>query len=195
MKRACYLGIPYLVMHPGAHMGSGMEAGVAAVARALRQALDAVEPPVSILLENTAGQGSSLGWKFEQLAAIIEQTGDSHRVGVCLDTCHAFAAGYDIRTEEGYEETLQEFDRLIGINKILAFHVNDSKKDLGSRVDRHFHIGKGCIGLDAFRLLVNDRRFDATPKILETPKGTGIRCDKQNLSTLRSLSSSGWASV
>jgi deoxyribonuclease IV len=187
MKRGNFLGIPYLVMHPGAHMGSGTEAGIANVAKALRQAIDAVEPPICILLENTAGQGSSLGWRFEQLAAILEQIGDAERAGVCLDTCHAFAAGYDIRTEEGYEKTLQEFDRLIGIKKIRAFHMNDSKKELGSRVDRHFHIGKGFIGLDAFRFLVNDQRFTAIPKILETPKGPDSRLDRRNLKTLRFL--------
>jgi deoxyribonuclease IV len=187
MKRANFLGVPYLVMHPGSHMGSGTIAGISTVAAALRQALDMVEPPVSILLENTAGQGSSLGWKFDQLASMLEQTGSSNRIGVCLDTCHAFAAGYDLRTEESYRETFREFDRLIGTNKILAFHVNDSKKDLGSRVDRHFHIGKGRIGIDAFRFLVNDQRFAAIPKILETPKGANTRMDKQNLSTLRSL--------
>jgi deoxyribonuclease IV len=187
MKRANFLGIPYLVMHPGAHVGIGIQAGIENVARALRHALEIVEPPIAILLENTAGQGSSLGWRFEQLAAILEQLRNSDRAGVCLDTCHAFAAGYDIRTIEGYEETLQEFDRLIGIEKIRAFHVNDSKKDLGSRVDRHFHIGKGFIGLDAFRFLVNDKRFAAIPKILETPKGADSRLDKQNLATLKSL--------
>ena len=187
MKRANFLGIPYLVLHPGAHKGSGTQKGINRVAKALRQALDLVEPPVTILLENTAGQGSSLGSRFEQLAAILEQMRNPDRVGVCLDTCHAFAAGYDIRTEEGYEETIGELDRLIGIKKILAFHVNDSKKELGSRVDRHFHIGKGFIGLDAFRFLVNDRRFAAVPKILETPKGVGERQDMRNLSTLQSL--------
>jgi deoxyribonuclease IV len=187
LKRGNFLGIPWLVMHPGAHMGSGTKTGVARVAKALVQALDIVEPPIGLLLENTAGQGSSLGWRFEQLAAILEQVGNSDRVGVCLDTCHAFAAGYDIRTEAGYEETLREFDRLIGLEKIRAFHVNDSKKELGSRVDRHDHIGKGFIGLDAFRSLVNDKRFIAIPKILETPKGADSRLDKQNLRTLNSL--------
>jgi deoxyribonuclease IV len=187
MKRANFLGIPYLIMHPGAHVGSGTKAGIGNVAKALRHALDEVEPSVAILLENTAGQGSSLGWQFEELAAILEQVGNSDRLGVCLDTCHAFAAGYDIRTEEGYEKTLQQFDRLIGIEKIRAFHVNDSKKELGSRVDRHFHVGKGFIGLDAFRLLINDKRFIEIPKILETPKGTDSHLDKQNLNTLKSL--------
>ena len=168
-------------------MGSGIQKGVARVAKALKRALDRVEPPVMALLENTAGQGSSLGSRFEQLAGILEQIPDPDRVGVCLDTCHAFAAGYDIRTEEGYEETIGDLDRLIGIKKILAFHLNDSKKDLGSRVDRHFHIGRGFIGLDAFRFLVNDPRFVRVPKILETPKGVKDREDKRNLATLRSL--------
>jgi deoxyribonuclease-4 len=187
LKRANFLGIPYLVLHPGAHMGSGTKAGVSRVAQALRQALKMVESPVGILLENTAGQGSSLGWRFEQLATILERAKHSGRVGVCFDTCHAFSAGYDMRTEDGYEETLREFDRLIGIERIRAFHVNDSKKELGSRVDRHDHIGKGFLGLDAFRFLINDNRFAAIPKILETPKGADSRWDKQNLNTLRSL--------
>jgi deoxyribonuclease IV len=168
-------------------MGAGISEGIARVAAALREALNTVEPPVTLLLENTAGQGSSLGSRFEELAAIMEKINIPARVGVCLDTCHAFAAGYELRTEEGYGETMQEFNRLIGLEKLLAFHVNDSKKELGSRVDRHFHIGKGCIGLSAFRFLVNDRRFEKIPKILETPKGTGNREDKRNLATLRSL--------
>ncbi len=187
LKRASFLGVPYVILHPGSHTGSGIKAGIDRVARALTRALDLVGPPVTILLENTAGQGSNLGHRFEQLAAIMDRIRNADRVGVCLDTCHLFAAGYDIRTAEGYSATIQEFDRLIGAEKILAFHVNDSKKDLGSRVDRHFHIGKGFIGLDAFRFLVNDRRFATVPKILETPKGKGIRQDRKNLATLRAL--------
>jgi deoxyribonuclease-4 len=187
LKRANFLGVPYLVLHPGAHMGAGIDAGIARIAKALTQALKLVEPPVVVLLENTAGQGSSLGCRFEQLAAILERIGNPDRVGICLDTCHAFAAGYDLRTEDAYRETMREFDRFIGVGKILAFHVNDSKKDLGCHVDRHCHIGKGFLGLQAFRLLVNDKRFATIPKILETPKGTGFREDKRNLSTLRSL--------
>jgi deoxyribonuclease-4 len=190
IKRANFLGIPYLVLHPGAHVGSGVEAGVSRIAAALNQALDSAEPSVMILLENTAGQGSTLGHRFEELAAIVEQIKDSNRIGVCLDTCHAFAAGYDIRTQEGYEATMDEFNRLIGIERIRVFHVNDSRKELGSRVDRHFHIGKGCIGLEAFRLLINDPRFLKIPKILETPKGTGTQEDEQNLATLHSLKAS-----
>ncbi len=187
MRRANFLGVPYLILHPGAHMGSGIKAGLSRVAKALKCALDLVQPPVALILETTAGQGTSLGYRFEQLAAILEQIRIPNRTGICFDTCHVFAAGYDVRTEEGYGETMREFDRLIGLEKIRAFHVNDSKKDLGSRVDRHYHIGKGFIGLNAFRFLVNDARFAKVPKILETPKGAGFREDRRNLATLRSL--------
>jgi deoxyribonuclease IV len=187
MKRANFIGIPFLVIHPGSHTGTGTEPGIARIARALDQALGRVEPPVSILLENTAGQGSSIGSRFEELAAILEQAGNGDRIGVCFDTSHAFAAGYDLRTKPHYENTIGEFDRIIGLEKIRVFHVNDSKKELGSRVDRHFHIGKGFIGPDAFRYLVNDRRFVDIPKILETPKGPGLEEDRINLSTLHSL--------
>ena len=161
--------------------------GIAAVAAALDAALDRVPPPVSILLENTAGQGSSIGRSFEQLAGILESMSDAGRMGFCLDTCHLFAAGYDITTETGYRRTLRAFDRLIGIERIRAFHLNDSRKQLGSRVDRHTHIGKGFIGLEAFRCLVNDSRFAAVPKIIETPKGDDLQLDRLNLGILRSL--------
>ena len=187
MQRANFLGVPYLILHPGAHMGTGIEAGVARVAKALNKALARVARPVALLLENTAGQGSSIGFRFEHLAAIMERIRNPLRVGVCLDTCHLFAAGYDIRTEKDYRKTLREFDRLIGIERIRAFHVNDSKKGVGSRVDRHCHIGQGFIGLEAFRCLVNDRRFADIPKILETPKGPGLEEDIMNLATLKSL--------
>jgi deoxyribonuclease-4 len=187
MQRANFLGIPYLILHPGAHRNAGLKAGVASVARALRRALDLVGPPVTLLLENTAGQGTSIGYRFEQLAAILEKVRNPDRVGICLDTCHAFAAGYDIRTADGYRRTLGELERLIGVERILAFHINDSRRDLGCRVDRHFHIGKGFIGLDAFRFLIKDSRFRTIPKILETPKGPGFREDLKNLATLQSL--------
>jgi deoxyribonuclease-4 len=187
IRRADFLGVPYLVLHPGAHVGSGIDAGISRVAAALNQALDALESPVMILLENTAGQGSNLGHRFEELAAIMNQIKDRDRIGICLDTAHAFAAGYDIRTKESYESTMRELDRLIGIKKVRVFHLNDSKKELSSRVDRHTHIGEGCIGLEAFRLLINDSRFLKIPKILETPKGTGTQEDEKNLATLRSL--------
>jgi len=187
LKRAAFLGIPYLVLHPGAHTGSGVEAGLSRVVYALNQAMNAVAPTVTILLENTAGQGSSLGCRFEHLADILERIDEAERIGVCLDTCHLFAAGYDIRTKKGYKSVIREFDRLVGIDRIRAFHVNDSKKDLGSGVDRHCHIGQGFIGLEAFRCLVNDRRFAKIPKILETPKGPDLEEDRMNLATLESL--------
>ena len=187
MRRANDLGVPCLILHPGAHLGAGVQAGINRVARALNRAIDRVGPPVRLLLETTAGQGSSLGSRFEELAAILERMRKPERAGVCLDTCHIFAAGYDIRSREGYEKTLREFDRLIGVGRIQAIHVNDSLKDLGSRVDRHSHIGKGRIGLEAFQCLVNDPRFVDVPKILETPKGEDMREDRRNLAKLRAL--------
>jgi deoxyribonuclease-4 len=190
LQRALFLGVPMLVLHPGAHRGAGAAAGIGAVVRALNQAFERVPPPVSVLLENTAGQGTCLGHSFQQLADILARASMPERVGFCLDTCHLFAAGYDIRTEKGMRDTLREFDRLIGIEKIRAFHLNDCLKPLGSRVDRHTHIGQGHIGLEAFRTLVNDRRFAAIPKILETPKGEDMAEDLMNLRTLRGLAAS-----
>jgi deoxyribonuclease IV len=187
LERANFLGIPVLILHPGAHRGAGETAGISAVAAAINHALNCVPPPVSVLLENTAGQGSSLGHNFQQLAGILDKIRDAERVGCCIDTCHLFAAGYDIRTEPGYRKTLKEFDRLIGVGKICAFHVNDCLKPLGSRVDRHTHIGQGHLGLEPFRCLVNDSRFAAVPKILETPKGEDMKEDLMNLATLHSL--------
>ncbi len=187
MGRANFLGVPYLVLHPGAHMGTGEREGCARVAAALDRALDEVGPPVVPLLENTAGQGSTLGRSFEELASILDRVGAGDRVGVCFDTAHAFAAGYDLRTKRGYDAVMREFDRLIGVGRIRAFHVNDSKKGLGSRVDRHCDIGKGHLGLDPFGWLMNDRRFFAIPKILETPKGPELEEDRINLAVLESL--------
>ncbi len=187
LERANFLGVPAVVLHPGAHKGAGEVAGIEAVAQALNHAFRRVAPPVSVLLENTAGQGSSIGHSFEQLSAIFEKVRDKARIGFCLDTCHLFAAGHDISTVEGYRRTMRLFDRMIGAGKIRAFHVNDCRKPLGSRVDRHTHIGQGCIGLEAFRCLVNDRRFASVPKILETPKGDDLKYDLMNLRTLRGL--------
>jgi deoxyribonuclease-4 len=187
MWRADSLEVPCVILHPGAHMGAGEEFGIERAAYALGLALRRVPPPVKILLETTAGQGSSLGHKFEHLAAILKKVRASDRMGICLDTCHIFAAGYDIRTEAAYRKTMTEFDRIVGVDRIQALHFNDCKKDLGCRVDRHTHIGKGFIGLEAFRCLVNDRRFALIPKILETPKGPDLEEDRMNLATLRSL--------
>jgi deoxyribonuclease IV len=187
MRRANTLEISWLICHPGAHKGAGLKPGIIRIAEALTRALEIVEPPIAILMESTAGQGSCIGHRFEHLAAILEKIRCPDRIGVCLDTCHIFASGYDIRTRTGYEKTIKEFKRLMDIKKIKAIHVNDSKRELGSRVDRHCHIGQGCIGLEAFRCIVNDSRFAKVPKILETPKGPGLEEDIKNLSTLNSL--------
>jgi deoxyribonuclease IV len=188
LERCAALGIPFLVTHPGAHVGSGEAAGIARVAQALSQLFaEGAGTGVTVLLETTAGQGSSLGWRFEQLAAIMGATLHSERLGVCVDTCHLFAAGYDIRTPETYEATVAELDRVIGLRHVRAFHLNDSLKDLGSRVDRHAHVGAGCIGAEAFRLLVNDARFAGLPAVLETPKDDDLADDIRSIQLLRSL--------
>jgi deoxyribonuclease IV len=189
LKRAEKLGLDYLVTHPGAHVGCGDEAGLTRVARALDEVHGRCRGyHVQVLLENTAGQGSCLGHRFEHLAAVLAQVAEPERVGVCLDTCHLFAAGYALAPERAYRATMREFDRIVGLDRVKAFHVNDSLKPLGSRVDRHAHIGKGCLGLEAFRLLLNDRRFRRHPMLLETPKEDGTRdMDAVNLKTLRGL--------
>jgi deoxyribonuclease-4 len=171
LDRAEVLGLDGLVMHPGSYT-SGTEAdGLRLIAEGLARLLD--ERPAMqtrILLEHTAGQGTNLGHRFEHLAEIIDRLGSTPRVGVCIDTCHLLAAGYDICAADGYQRTFQEFDRIVGIARIGAFHLNDSKKPCGSRVDRHEHIGKGCLGLEPFRLLLNDPRFADHAMLLETPK-------------------------
>lgn len=188
LERCEALDIPYLVLHPGSHMDAGEEEGLRRVARALGEVHAATRGfRARILLETTAGQGTNLGYRFEQLAWLIENTPEGERLGVCLDTCHAFAAGYELRTSEGYEATLQEFDRMIGLSRLLAVHLNDSKNGLGSRVDRHEHIGKGMLGLETFRRVVNDPRLAALPGLLETPKSDDLHEDRENLAVLRSL--------
>ena len=193
IERADRLGIPYLVTHPGAHLGAGEAEGMARVAEALNQ-LHAASPSarVQVLLETTAGQGTSLGSRFEELAAILAQVAHPDRVGVCLDTCHVFAAGYDIRSAEGYRRTLRELDACVGLRRLKAIHLNDSIQGLGSRVDRHTHIGQGRLGLEAFRLIVNDRRLFRVPMILETPKDNDfVKADRRNLGRLRQLLKAG----
>lgn len=188
MERCEKLRIPYIVFHPGAHVGSGEKAGLEKIAQSLNLLLKRGKGfQVSLLLETTAGQGTNLGYKFEHLAEIIERVRQKGFIGICLDTCHIFAAGYDIKTKKGYNKTFDIFDKLIGLEKIKVIHINDSKKDLGLRVDRHEHIGKGYLGLEPFRLLVNDKRFADIPKILETPKGPDLREDVENLRVLRRL--------
>lgn len=182
------LGLPFLVLHPGAHLGTGEEAALKQIVAGLDEVCAATrKSPVRIALENTAGQGTCLGYRTSHLAAIFDGVKHPERLGVCLDTAHFFAAGYDIRTAKGWEAAIREVTSLIGLKQILAFHLNDSKTDLGSRVDRHEHIGKGKIGLQGFRHIVNDPRFKKLPGCLETPKGEDLKEDVENLATLRSL--------
>jgi deoxyribonuclease IV len=188
MERCSRLGIGKIVMHPGAHLGEGEEVGIKRICEAFDQLIEQVpEYAGKILLEVTAGQGSNVGYRFEHLRAIIDGSAFPDRFAVCYDTCHTFAAGYDITTPEGYKSTFEEFDRIIGLDRLLCFHMNDSKKGLNSRVDRHEHIGQGAMGLEGFSLLVNDPRFAKVPKILETPKGDNNEMDAINLKTLRDL--------
>jgi deoxyribonuclease-4 len=183
------LGIPFLVAHPGAHMGSGVLEGCDRVADSVDRARAmAPAPSVILLLETVAGQGTTLGRKFEELARIRGGVARRDLVQFCFDTCHVHAAGYDLSTEGGYDETFRGFDAILGLESIRAFHVNDSKNERGSRVDRHEQIGKGKIGLEAFGRLMRDARFAATPKLLETPKGAdGVSMDRRNLALLRRL--------
>ncbi len=186
LERAERLGIDFLVTHPGAHVGSGVEKGIARVVRELRAVLAAVPAGrTRILLECTAGQGSTLGSRFRELGRMLEGIGAPERVGVCLDTCHLFAAGYELAGARGYRETMAELEGEIGSERVLALHLNDSKGERGSRLDRHEHIGRGRIGLDGFRRLLRDRRFQGKPKILETPKEDEM--DRANLAVLRAL--------
>ncbi|MFV9505634.1 MAG: deoxyribonuclease IV [Oscillochloridaceae bacterium umkhey_bin13] len=188
LERCQTLDIPFIVTHPGAHTGSGEEVGLVREAAALNRLFaEGVGGDTVVLLETTAGQGTALGCRFEHLARLFELVPYPERLGICVDTCHIFAAGYDLRTAETYAATFAELDRLVGLAKVRCFHLNDSQKGLGSRVDRHAHIGQGAIGLEAFRLLVNDPRFANTPKIIETPKGDDMAEDRENLALLRSL--------
>ena len=192
MERCEALRVSNLIAHPGAHVGAGEIAGIKTIAKSLDEIHKACPRyTVKITLEITAGQGSHLGYRFEQIGAMIDATQESDRLRVCFDTEHAFAAGYDIRTKEGYERTFSEFDHAIGIKLLAAFHLNDSKKEFHSRVDRHEHIGKGFIGVEAFRLLMNDKRFWGLPMCLETPKGPDLNEDRENLSLLRKLLKDG----
>jgi len=188
LERCQTLKIPYLVMHPGSHVGAGESVGLTTIAQALNEIFEELEDQgTKIALEATAGQGSNLGYKFEHLADIIGRVKQPNRMAVCMDTCHVFAAGYDIRTALGYKTVMAEFDRIVGLPHLAALHFNDSKKGLGSRVDRHEHIGKGELGKEAFGFFLNDARLDQVPKILETPKGPDLAEDKVNLKVLRSL--------
>jgi deoxyribonuclease-4 len=190
LQRAEMLGIPYVVAHPGAYTTSTEAAGLKRVAQALNSVHRQLpKTTAQCLLETTAGQGSNLGWRFEHLAKIIEGVKDPDRVGICFDTCHVFAAGYEMETEKQYKATMRALNQTVGVKKIKAFHFNDSKKPCGSRVDRHEHIGQGHLGLAPFAHLLNDRRFRKVPMYLETPKGThqGKEFDVINLKRLRDL--------
>jgi deoxyribonuclease-4 len=189
LERCDRLGIPWLITHPGSHKGAGEAEGIERIAGAIDRIYDA-HPGLStnVLLENTAGMGACLGWRFEELGAIRAASKHARRIGICFDTCHAFAAGYDMRTREGYENTWAQFERHVGLVHLKAFHLNDSKKDLDCRVDRHESIGDGFIGKETFRFLVNDPRFAHTPGMLETPPlESGEMSFKKNLKRLRAL--------
>jgi deoxyribonuclease IV len=188
LERCEQLEIPYLNFHPGAHCGKGEEEGIKEIAETLNLAHQKTKGfKVSSMLEATAGQGTAIGYKFEHLRKIIDLVEEKERMSVCIDTAHIFAAGYDIRTPEAYEKTMKEFDDIIGLDWLKCFHMNDSKKDLGTRVDRHDHIGKGFIGLEGFKNIMNDERIENVPKILETPKGKEHLEDVENIKVLKSL--------
>lgn len=188
LETCARLGIAKIVMHPGSHLADTPQTGLERVVAAFDQLFEEV-PHFGgrVLVETTAGQGTNLGRTFEELAAIIGASRFPDKFGVCFDTCHTFAAGYDTATEEGYRDTMEQFDRLLGLERLQCFHFNDSKKGLGSRVDRHEHIGQGALGLNPFRFILNDARFSTIPKILETPKGDHEEMDTVNLKLLRGL--------
>jgi len=189
MERCELLKIPNLVIHPGSHTGSGEETGLNKIADSINKLFAELDShnQVNLLLETTAGQGTNLGYTFEQLSYIIDKVEHNEKLGVCLDTCHIFAAGYPLVEPKDYKKTMEKFDEVIGLDRLKIIHINDSKKEFGSKKDRHEHIGKGFIGLDGFRNIVNDRRLKKIPMILETPKGEDLAEDIENLRVLRSL--------
>lgn len=191
-QRCVQLGIEYLVFHPGAHTGSGVEAGIQRIAEAMDWVLAQVPGSgTMLLLETTAGAGSHIGSTFEELKAILSRLGHGDRAAVCLDTCHVFSAGYDIRTESAYKATMKSYDSVLGRSSLKAIHFNDSKFDIGTHKDRHEHIGKGFIGKDAFGFFLRDSMLSGVPKLLETPKDEEGKNDKRNLALLRKLAGAG----
>ncbi len=185
LQRCEVLGIPYLIFHPGSHVGAGESEGIKKIVESLNMAHEqTLRFKVKSVLETTAGQGTAVGYKFEHLRKIIDSVDDAKRIAVCLDTNHIFSAGYDIRTESEYIKTFNEFDAVIGLERLVVIHCNDSKKEFGSRVDRHEHIGKGAIGKDAFGYIMRDTRLSRIPKILETPKCVDMMEDKMNMKLL-----------
>lgn len=188
LERCELLGIPYLNFHPGSHGGQGEKEGIKIIAESLNIVHEKTKGyKVKSMLEATAGQGTAIGYRFEQLREIIDLVDDKDRMCVCIDTAHIYAAGYDIKTPAGYKKTFKEFDDIIGLDRLQCFHINDSKKDLGTRVDRHEHIGQGFIGIEGFTNIMNDKKLIHVPKILETPKGKEQLEDVENLNVLRSL--------
>jgi deoxyribonuclease IV len=185
--RCDQLGLPFVVLHPGSSLNSDPRACLKRIAQNLDKAISQSDTKAIILLENMAGQGTAVAYQFEQLGFIIKHIKQHAKIGICFDTAHAFAAGYTFNTPESYKAMWDEFDKYIGIDRLKAIHINDSKKPCGSRVDRHEHIGKGEIGIEAFRMLMNDSRFDQIPKVLETPKGEDLKEDKENIETLINL--------
>ncbi len=198
LKRGDLLGLMGVVLHPGAYTTSTAEQGLKRISEGIMEAQAQESSSTLLLLEHTAGQGTMLGHRFEQLRTLIDQIDNPSLVGICLDTCHLVAAGYDIISNEGYAKIFEEFEDVIGLNRLKVFHLNDSKKPLGSRVDRHDHIGQGCIGTEPFRRLLKDERFAALPMLLETPKAGGFRpsditadpMDLKNLAILKGLQGS-----
>ena len=188
LTRADQLELPFLVLHPGAHLGAGEEAGLRKIIASIDNVFRKIpKVKTKIALETTAGQGSCVGHRFEHLAHIVTNVREPRRLCICVDTAHLFASGYDIASATAIKKTFREFDRVVGLDYLAAIHVNDSKTERGSRIDRHEHIGKGQIGLDAFRFIMRDRRFRRMPKVLETPRGKDLREDVMNLKTLRGL--------
>jgi len=194
LERCEALEIPYLILHPGAHTGAGTDNGLAQAVRGLSEVHTALPGyRARILLETTAGQGTTLGGTFEELAHLLDRTQGGERLGICLDTCHVFAAGYDVRTVEGYEGMMAALDHAIGLERLAVIHLNDSQQPLGSRRDRHEHIGDGHLGAAAFALLLRDQRLDGLTGILETPKSEDLCEDRENLARLRSMVAPGAA--
>ena len=188
IRRAQQLGIRYLVLHPGSHLGQGEKDGIRRIADSLNTLVGRYpEYEVKILLETAAGQGTNLGYRFEHIAEILEKLDLRDRYGVCFDTCHVFSAGYDLRSQEAYNQTFDSFDKVIGLENLDLIHLNDSKTELGSRRDRHESIGEGELGIEPFRLIMNDQRLKNIPMVLETPKDDGLESDRKNLDILRNL--------
>jgi len=185
LERAEALGLPFIVMHPGSHGGAGEEAGLCRIAQGLDEIVRSTAGfRCRMALEVTAGQGKALGYRLEHLAWIIENVSDEMRFGMCLDTAHLYAAGYNLKTPDGYQETMAQVEKLFGLRRVLGLHLNDSKVPLGKRVDRHEHLGEGEIGLDCFKWIVQDLRWASTPKVLETPKSEDMHEDVENLTKL-----------